>query len=285
MRWKPGSSPDLEDRRGSSGRGFGGMGLPVGRLGLGGIVVLLLLSVVFKQDFLGLLGGGAVAEETTPGAPIETTPEEERLKSFIEAVLIDVQGTWDSVLPAQAGVSFQHTRLVLFRDAIQSACGLGQAATGPFYCPGDRKVYIDLGFYADLDRRFGAPGDFAQAYVLAHEIGHHVQNLLGTDAQVRSAANRDPGQANELSVRLELQADCYAGVWGHSAAARGNLETGDVQEGLGAAAAVGDDRIQKATTGSVNPDGFTHGSADQRAAWFNRGLSSGLLRMCDTFAQ
>ena len=172
---------------------------------------------------------------------------------------------------------------MLFRDAIESACGLGQAATGPFYCPGDQKVYIDLGFFSDLDQRFGAPGDFAQAYVLAHEIGHHVQTVLGIDEQVRSLANRDPGQANGLSVRMELQADCYAGVWGHSAAAQGRLETGDVEEGMGAAAAVGDDRIQQSSGGRVNPDGFTHGSADQRAAWFNRGLSGGKLSACDTF--
>jgi predicted metalloprotease len=283
MRWTPGSSPDLEDRRGSSGGGRG-LRLPGGRMGLGAFVVLLLLSVVFKKDFLSLLGGGgAVATETAPAGPLETTPDEERLKSFIEAVLIHAQATWDSLLPAQVGTPYRHARLVLFRDAIESACGLGQAATGPFYCPGDQKVYIDLGFFSDLHQRFGAPGDFAQAYVLAHEIGHHVQTVLGIDEQVRSLANRDPSQANGLSVRMELQADCYAGVWGHSAAAQGKLETGDVEEGMGAAAAVGDDRIQQSSGGRVNPDGFTHGSADQRAAWFNRGLSGGKLSACDTF--
>jgi len=283
MRWTPGSSPDLEDRRGSSG-GRGGLRLPGGRMGLGGIVVLVLLSVVFKKDFLSLLDGGAVATETAPAGPLETTPDEERLKSFIEAMLIHAQATWDSLLPSQGGTPYRHARLVLFRDAIESACGLGQAATGPFYCPGNQKVYIDLGFFSDLHQRFGAPGDFAQAYVLAHEIGHHVQTVLGIEAQVRSRANRDPGQANGLSVRMELQADCYAGVWGHSAAAQGMLETGDVEEGLGAAAAVGDDRIQRSSGGRVNPDGFTHGSAEQRAAWFNRGLSRGKLSECDTFA-
>lgn len=283
MRWKPGSSPDLEDRRGSSG-GRGGLRLPGGRLGLGGIVVLLVLSLVFKEDFLSLLDGGVAAGETAPAGPIETTPEEERLKQFIEAVLIDAQGTWDSVLPQQGGRPFQHARLVLFRDAIESACGLGQSASGPFYCPGDQRVYIDLGFFDDLNRRFGAPGDFAQAYVLAHELGHHVQTLLGTEGRVRNLGNRSPGQANDLSVRMELQADCYAGVWAHSAAARGILETGDVEEGIGAAAAVGDDRLQRSSTGQVNPDAFTHGSANQRSAWFNRGLSSGKLTACDTFA-
>jgi predicted metalloprotease len=284
MRWTPGNSPDLEDRRGSSGGR--GLRLPGGRMGLGGIVVLVLLSVIFKKDFLSLLDGGAVGvESTAPTGPLETTPEEERLKQFIEAVLIDAQNTWDSILPSQGGMPYQHARLVLFRDAIESACGLGQAATGPFYCPGDRKVYIDLAFFDELNRRFGAPGDFAQAYVLAHEIGHHVQTLLGIESQVRSLADRDPSQANALSVRMELQADCYAGVWGSSAASRGMLEAGDVEEGLGAASAIGDDRIQRSTTGRVNPDGFTHGSAAQRAAWFNRGLASGQLSVCDTFRQ
>lgn len=253
-------------------------------MGIGGLLLVLVLSVVFKKDFFTLLDGGAVADPTAPAAgPLESSPEEERLKSFIEAVLIDAQATWDSVLPVQGGMGYRHARLVLFRDAIASACGLGQAATGPFYCPGDQKVYIDLGFFQDLKSRFGAPGDFAQAYVLAHEIGHHIQTLLGTEGQVRSLADRNPGQASSLSVRMELQADCYAGVWGHAAAARGVLEPGDVEEGLGAAAAVGDDRIQRSAGDRVNPDGFTHGSAEQRAAWFNRGLSRGQLSQCDTF--
>jgi predicted metalloprotease len=254
-----------------------------GGLGLGGLLVLLVLSVVFKQDFLSLGGGGGGGGTETAG-PVESTPEEERLKQFIGFVLDDVQTTWDTVLPREGGTSYQHAKLVLFRDAVQSACGLGQSATGPFYCPGDGKVYIDLGFYQELSQRFGAPGDFAQAYVLAHEIGHHVQNLLGTMSEVQRLQQRG-GPTQELSVRLELQADCYAGVWGHSANRRNLLEPGDVEEGLGAAAAVGDDRIQRETTGQVSPESFTHGTSEQRAGWFRRGLSSGRLPDCDTFAR
>ena len=252
MRWSLGNNPDVEDRRGSSGGGgmrFGGRGL-----GVGGVVVLLVLSLVFKKDFLGLLSGGGGADPNAPAqGPVESSPAEEQLKGFVGAVLDSVQTTWDAELPRQARVPYQHAHLVLFRDAIESACGFAQAATGPFYCPGDNKVYVDLGFFQELRDRFGAPGDFAQAYVLAHEIGHHVQVLLGTEAKMRSAVERNPDQANALSVRMELQADCYAGVWGHDAAAHGILETGDVEEGLNAAAAVGDDRIQKMSSGRVNP--------------------------------
>jgi uncharacterized protein len=172
---------------------------------------------------------------------------------------------------------------VLFRDAINSACGFAEAATGPFYCPLDQRVYIDLGFYQELKDRFGAPGDFAQAYVLAHEIGHHVQALLGTDQEMRRAQQARPEQANALSVRLELQADCYAGVWGHSTEQRQLLDPGDVEEGIQAAAAVGDDRIQKMSTGRVNPDGFTHGTSEQRVAWFRRGYDTGRPDACNTF--
>jgi uncharacterized protein len=282
MRWSPGNSQDVEDRRGSSGGGgmrFGGKGL-----GAGGLLVLVVLSVVFKKDFLGMLSGGGDPSAPAQG-PVESSAGEEQLKFFVGAVLDSVQTTWDAELPRQARVTYQHARLVLFRDAIESACGFAQAASGPFYCPGDHKVYVDLGFYQELKERFGAPGDFAQAYVLAHEIGHHVQFLLGTEAQVHSAMERRPDEANALSVKLELQADCYAGVWGHTAAAHGILESGDVEEGLNAAAAVGDDRLQRMSTGRVNPDGFTHGSAEQRAAWFKRGMSGGRVADCDTFAQ
>ena len=277
MRWSPGgSTQDVEDRRGG-----GGFRMPGGRLGIGGLVVLLILSLVFKQDFFSLVGGGTgtVAE----GGPVESTPEEEQLKQFIIAVLNDVQTTWDQQLPGQAQSQYQHATLVLFRGATQSACGVGEAAMGPFYCPGDARVYIDLGFYQELATRFGAPGDFAQAYVLAHEIGHHLQSLLGIERQVRRMQGERPDQANDLSVRMELQADCYAGAWGHSAASRNVLDPGDVEEGLGAAAAVGDDRIQEMATGRVHPESFTHGSAEQRASWFRRGLSSGRLGDCDTF--
>lgn len=284
MRIAPsGDSRDIEDRRGGSG-GRGGRKLPGGRMGLGGIVVLLILSVVFKQDFLSLLGGaGAGAASTLQDGPVTGSAEEEQLKGFIGGVLDDAQTMWDATLPEQVGTQYQHATLVLFRDAISSACGFAEAASGPFYCPGDNKVYVDLGFYQELKDRFGAPGDFAQAYVLAHEIGHHLQFLLGTESKVRQLQARNPGQANPLSVAMELQADCYAGVWGYSAARRGKLDAGDVEEGLTAAAAVGDDRIQRMSGGQVNPEGWTHGSAEQRSAWFNRGLSTGKLSVCDTF--
>jgi len=280
MRWLPGrNSPDLEDRRGQSGGRFGFTG---GRMGLGGLVVLLILSVVFKQNFFSLVGIGGDAEPA-PAGPVQSTPEEEKLKQFIGFVLDDAQATWDQQLPQQAGTAYQHAHLVLFRDAIESACGFAESASGPFYCPGDHKVYIDLGFFQELADRFGAPGDFAQAYVLAHEIGHHVQWLLGTEAKLRQLQGNHPDQANELSVRFELQADCYAGVWGSSAAQGGKLDPGDTEEGLNAAAAVGDDRIQRSTTGRVSPEVFTHGSAQQRSQWFRQGLSGGRISACDTF--
>jgi predicted metalloprotease len=283
MRWSSGNNPDVEDRRGSSGGG--GMRLGGRGLGVGGVLVLVVLGLIFKQDFLGMLGGGGAEDPAAPAqGPVESSAGEEQLKAFVGAVLDSVQTTWDAELPSQAGKRYEHARLVLFRDAIESACGFGEAATGPFYCPGDNKVYVDLGFFQELQDRFGAPGDFAQAYVLAHEIGHHVQFLVGTEARVHRAMQERPDQANALSVAMELQADCYAGVWGHTAAAHGILETGDVEEGLGAAAAVGDDRIQRMSTGRVNPDGFTHGSAAQRSGWFRRGLTGGKLADCDTFA-
>jgi predicted metalloprotease len=203
---------------------------------------------------------------------------------FVSFVLDDTQRTWTQILQQQ-GRSYRHAKLVLFRDAVDSACGMAQSATGPFYCPDDEKVYIDLSFYDELKRRFGAPGDFAQAYVLAHEIGHHVQKLLGIETQVQRAMGTHPGERNELSVRLELQADCLAGVWGHSTAQRNILEAGDVDEALRAASAVGDDRLQRMATGQVNPDSFTHGSSEQRAHWFQQGFQSGNIAACDTFSR
>jgi len=247
-------------------------------MGIGTLVLLLILSLVFKRDFFSLVGAGGVGTETASGPPAETTPEEEKLVSFVSFVLDDAQNVWQQRIS-----SYRPAKLVLFRDAVQSACGFAEAATGPFYCPGDEKVYIDLGFYEELQRRFGAPGDFAQAYVLAHEIGHHVQNILGTEAQVRQARQSRADLANELSVRLELQADCYAGVWAHSTAQRDILEQGDVEEGLGAAAAVGDDRLQQMGGGRVVPESFTHGSSQQRQQWFQRGLETGQPEACDTF--
>ena len=282
MRWNPGHrSVNVEDRRGAGGgfmRGAGGMGA-------GGLVILVILSLIFGRDFVSLASDPGVAQ---PGAesgdvpPAETTPEEERLVSLVSFVLDDAQNTWRQV-SSEMGTPYRDAKLVLFRDAVQSACGFAEAATGPFYCPADEKVYIDLGFYEELQQRFGAPGDFAQAYVLAHEIGHHVQNLLGTEAQVREARTRRADLANELSVRLELQADCYAGVWGHSAAQRQKLESGDVEEGLAAAAAVGDDRLQRMGGGRVVPESFTHGSSAQRQEWFHRGFEGGRPDACDTF--
>jgi predicted metalloprotease len=279
MRWTPGHrSSNVEDRRGGSGRLIRG----AGGMGLGTLVLLLILSLVFKRDFFSLVGAGGLdpATETATGPPAETTPEEEKLASFVAFVLDDAQNVWQQHM----GTSYRPAKLVLFRDAVQSACGFAESATGPFYCPGDEKAYIDLGFYQELQQRFGAPGDFAQAYVLAHEIGHHVQNLLGTEAEVRRARTMRADQANELAVRLELQADCYAGVWGHSAARRDKLDPGDVEEGMGAAAAVGDDRLQRMGGGRVVPESFTHGSSEQRQQWFRRGLQSGRPDDCDTFA-
>jgi predicted metalloprotease len=281
MRWSPGHrSANVEDRRGSGGRFVRG----AGGMGLGTVVILLVLSFIFKRDMFQLVGDGSVgaAPSAPAGAPVDATPEEQRLVEFVSFVLDDAQAVWDSVLPANGG-QYRPARLVLFRDAVQSACGFAEAATGPFYCPGDEKVYIDLGFYQELQERFGAPGDFAQAYVLAHEIGHHVQNVLGTEAEVRRARSQRPDVANELSVRLELQADCYAGVWAHSTAQRQLLERGDVEEGLGAAAAVGDDRIQRMGGGRVAPEAFTHGSSEQRMRWFRQGMDSGRPETCDTF--
>jgi uncharacterized protein len=276
MKWEDrGTSADVEDRRGSGGRRLGP------GLGIGGILLLLLLSVVFKRNFFTLLdtgGGGGNA----PAAPVQRSPEEEKLVHFVSFVLDDVQDTWTREFEGQ-GRPYERAKLVLFTDAVRSGCGFAEAAMGPFYCPADQKLYIDLGFYQELRSRFGAPGDFAQAYVLAHEVGHHVQGLLGLEERMRAAQERSPGQAKALSVRFELQADCLAGVWAHSTQQRDILEAGDVEEALGAAAAVGDDRIQKQATGRVNPESFTHGSSRQRMQWFETGFRQGQIQECDTF--
>jgi len=200
---------------------------------------------------------------------------------FVTFVINDAQATWARLLPGE----YQKTTLVLFRDSTPTACGMGQVASGPFYCPGDQKVYIDLGFYDELKQRFGASGDFAQAYVIAHELGHHIQRLRGIEGRVRQAQEARPSAANALSVRLELQADCYAGIWGHSTAERQILEAGDVDEALSAAASIGDDRIQRMSGRGVQPESFTHGSSVQRVEWFKRGFESGDLDTCDTFAR
>jgi predicted metalloprotease len=283
MRWTPGgSSDDVEDRRDESG---GGGFRPGGiHLGLGGIVILFILSLVFKRDFLSLVSNGSMdTGGTTVSQPDPVRDQQEKpLVDFVTFVLNDTQNTWSQVLPAQ-GVPYRHAKLVLYRDAYPSACGAAQSATGPFYCPEDEKVYIDLGFYDELKQRFGAPGEFAEAYVLAHEIGHHVQKLLGIEGKVRQAQQQNPQAANQLSVGLELQADCFAGIWGHSTQQRNLLDPGDVDSGLKAAAAVGDDRLQRMSRGTVNPESFTHGSSAQRTEWFQRGFQNGTLADCNTF--
>lgn len=281
MRWTTGDRSNIEDRRGMSGFGMRG----AGGLGLGGLVILLLLSWFTGVDFLSLFSGGgpsAPSESVGTTGKIETTPEEERLVDFVDAVMRDAQGTWTNLVEG-----YEPTRAVLFRDAVQSACGFAQAATGPFYCPGDRKVYLDLGFFNELQNRLGARGDFAEAYVLAHELGHHVQNLTGIERRVRGQQQQDPSQVNALSVKMELQADCFAGVWGHTASQAGRaerglveLDPGDAEEGLNAAAAIGDDRL---THGRVAPDRFTHGTSQQRVSWFRRGLETGDPQACNTF--
>jgi len=285
MRINPrGRSQDLEDRRGASGGGGFGM-RGAGGMGIGGFLVLLVLSVIFRQDLFSIIGGeGGVIEAPAPGAAPVQDSTEEPMVLLMSAVLDSNQAFWARTLP-QYGSQYQRATLVLFRDATQTACGYGQSAAGPFYCPADGKVYIDLSFFEELHSRFGAPGDFAQAYVLSHEIGHHVQNVLGTSGQVQQAQQRDPRAANDLSIRLELQADCYAGVWAHLAAQQGILDPGDIEEGLNAAAAVGDDRIQRQATGRVSPESWTHGSSEQRMQWFRRGFESGRPDACDTFAR
>jgi predicted metalloprotease len=274
MKWTPGGrSPNLEDRRSAGGMGRG--------LGIGGTVVVLALSLIFGRDLFSDLGVEPATGAATAPMTAADSAEQETDVQRISFVLDDVQNIWAKLLP-QHGSRFHPARLVLFRNSTNSGCGPAQSAMGPFYCPLDERVYLDLGFFDELERRFGASGDFAQHYVLAHELGHHVQHLLGTDARVRQAQEANPSAANDLSVRLELQADCYAGVWAHSTDQRQMLEQGDVDEALGAASAVGDDRIQSRTTGRVNVDSFTHGSAAQRSQWFKRGFESGDPRNCNT---
>ncbi|MGZ8624914.1 MAG: KPN_02809 family neutral zinc metallopeptidase [Actinomycetota bacterium] len=294
MRWKGlrRRSGGVVDRRGrtfSPGLGgfgrSGGVGLPVG----GGLGLVLLIVVFFAFQLCSSGGFGIPGEpledlggaEAAPGAS-GPAPEDQPAQ-FVDAVFDDLQIMWDQDIFAPAGRTYEDTNIVLFTDRTNSGCGVASSATGPFYCPADGLVYLDLGFFRELDRRFGAPGDFAQAYVIAHEVGHHVQTLLGTNAEVQRESRENPDVANELSVRLELQADCFAGVWAASVYERGLLEPGDVEEGLAAAGAVGDDRIQETTQGRIDPETFTHGTSEQRAAWFQRGLDSGAPTACDTF--
>jgi predicted metalloprotease len=289
MRWNEdgGVSPDIEDRRGEDGGGFGfgGGGL---RLGCGGLILLAVLSLVFKKNFFALLDtnsrGPAAVDVTRSGPPPRQSAQEGTRVKFVSFVIEDVQRTWEKEFP-KLGRNYRRAKLVLFRDTTRSGCGFAESAMGPFYCSADEKVYLDLGFFDELRSRFGAPGAFAEAYVIAHEFGHHVQKLLGIEEKVRRAVAGRPSLKNELSVRMELQADCLAGVWGHSTEERHILEKGDAESGLAAAAAVGDDRLQRAATGRVHPESWTHGSSKARTEWFTQGFRTGQVGACDTFAR
>jgi uncharacterized protein len=282
MRWQGRrGSANVEDRRGH------GMPMKPMGVGCGGILLVLVLSWLTGTNPLQLLQvlsstQGTSTEVAIPDAPASAPADE--LGTFASVVLASTEETWNALLP-RLGQQYQEPTLVLYRDAWPTACGMGQSAMGPFYCPGDSKIYLDLSFFDDLDRRLGAPGDFAQAYVIAHEVGHHVQNLLGISSQMRQLQRqaRSQEEANDLSVRLELQADCLAGVWGHYAARDGLIEPGDFEEGLRAAGAIGDDRMQRQSRGYVTPESFTHGSSEQRSRWLRAGIESGNPDACDTF--
>ena len=299
MRWKGRrQSTNIEDRRGTGGFGrfrrtggrrrAGGVRRAGGGVGIVTIVVFVIAVFVFKMNPADILGGGPVLSPdpgvgTEPGTPPRRTPRNDQMKQFVATVLAETEDTWRQVM-GKAGRSYEEPTLVLFTGSVSSACGFASAASGPFYCPGDRKIYIDLQFYDELKRRFQAPGDFAQAYVLAHEVGHHVQNLIGVLPKFnRLRQSMSKVEANRMSVRVELQADCFAGIWAYHTARKGLLESGDVEEALNAANQIGDDTIQRRSQGYVVPDAFNHGTAEQRARWFRRGLESGSLRACDTF--
>jgi predicted metalloprotease len=284
MRWRGRrTSANVEDRRGRSG------GFPVGRrgagLGCGGLLIIIVLSMLFgadPQQLISVLEQAQPPAAQTPytGGGTQGGPPQDELGQFASVVLADTEDTWNSLL----GDRYREPKLVLFTDAVRSACGFNRSAVGPFYCPADSKVYLDLGFFNTLSQRFGAPGDFAQAYVIAHEVGHHIQNQLGISGEVQQRRRRvSQSEGNELSVRLELQADCLAGVWGHYANQKGMLEPGDIEEGLRAAEAIGDDMMQRRATGYVQPESWTHGSSEQRQQWLRRGLQTGDANQCDTF--
>jgi uncharacterized protein len=288
MRWEGNrESSNVEDRRAGGG---GGMRLGGGRgIGLGTIVIALIAGWIFGINpltVIGFLGGGGGGlPQITQEAPAQRPPADDQMAKFVSTVLADTEDVWGGLFKA-GGAQYREPKLVLFRGATQTACGVGQAAMGPFYCPADQKVYIDLGFYETLKRQLGAPGDFAQAYVIAHEVGHHVQNLLGISTKVEQMRGRvSQQQYNQLSVRLELQADCFAGVWAnHAQKSRQILEQGDIDEAMNAAAKIGDDAIQRQSQGQVVPDSFTHGSSAQRVRWFTTGIKSGDTKQCDTFS-
>lgn len=278
MRWAGRrASSNVEDRRGMRFKGAGGIGL--------GTVVLALIALYFGQDPSIVLQNVQPSGQQAEQVPYEETAEEAQLREFVSVVLADTEDTWHAIF-ANAGSTYREPTLILFSGAVESACGFAQAAVGPFYCPADQRVYIDLAFYQDLQARFGAPGDTAQAYVIAHEVGHHVQTLLGISERNMAARQRESeAEANALSVRQELQADCFAGLWAHHAdRSRQLLEAGDLEEALNAASAIGDDRLQQRSRGYVAPESFTHGSSEQRMRWFKRGFDSGDVNQCDTFA-
>ena len=287
MKWEGNRESDnVEDRRDGGGGGGGGM-LGGRGIGIGTIVIALVGGWVFGVNpltILSLLSGGGGGEQVQQ-APAPRPPADDRMAKFVSTVLADTEDVWKDVF-AKGGKTYSEPRLVLYRGATPTACGTGQSAMGPFYCPGDQKVYIDLAFYEVLKSRMGAPGDFAQAYVIAHEVGHHVQNLLGISEKMDQMRNRVSQQEyNALSVRLELQADCLAGVWAnHAQNARQILENGDVEEAMNAAAKIGDDALQRAGGGAVVPESFTHGTSAQRQRWFNTGLQGGTVKGCDTFS-
>ena len=294
MKWEGNrESSNVEDRRDDGGGGSGGFsggGLLGGRsIGIGSIVVALVGGWMFGINPLTILGvlngGGAPTAQVQQQSPAQAPPANDRMAAFVSTVLADTEDVWKDIF-TKGGATYREPALVLFRGATQTACGQGQAAMGPFYCPGDQKVYIDLGFYETLKNKLGAPGDFAQAYVIAHEVGHHVQNLLGISGKMDQMRSRvSKVEYNALSVKLELQADCFAGVWAHHAqSARKILEQGDVEEAMNAAAKIGDDALQRAGQGRVVPESFTHGTSAQRQRWFDAGLQNGNIKSCDTFS-
>ena len=293
MRWKLGRrSSNVEDRRSSRGRARRPSARRTGGIGIGGIIVIVIAAWFLGIDPSVVLQGLSEQDTTTDQVTTQrqVSPADDELTDFVATILGYTEDTWAAIFK-EMGRSYQPPKLVLFTDRVSSACGLGQAAMGPFYCPGDQKVYIDLSFFNELKQRLGAPGDFAQAYVVAHEVGHHVQTLLGISQEVTAARRQaSKSQSNQLSVRMELQADCFSGVWARHANARNKqatgkalLETGDLEEGLNAAEAIGDDRLQRQSQGYVVPDSFTHGSSAQRVRWFKRGYDTGDIRQCDTF--
>lgn len=289
MRWKGNrESSNVEDVRSGGGRPAGGFGLGGGKLGIGGIAIALVASYflgINPMTVLNLLGGGGTAPGLSAPAP-NAPPATDEATRFVRTVLADTEDVWRALFQ-NGGSQYQDPKLVLFRGSVPTACGTGQSAMGPFYCPGDSKVYLDLDFFDVMRDRLGAPGDFAQAYVIAHEVGHHIQNLLGTTGKMDQMRQRlSESQYNAMSVRLELQADCYAGVWAHHAQnSRQIIESGDVEEALNAASQIGDDTLQSKGGGAVSPESFTHGTSKQRMTWFKRGMDTGDMRQCNTFDQ